>query len=112
MDSISVTIKHTGGKTHSLTLDPSEAPRVFKEAIYQSTGIPVDQMKVMTKGAVIKEDWGQIKLKDGMSFMVVGAAGELPKPPEKKIVFIEGSVLDHLLHPRFGRTEPSCAFSS
>jgi hypothetical protein len=26
----------------------------------------------------------------GQSFMVIGAAGELPKPPEKPIVFLEG----------------------
>jgi ubiquitin carboxyl-terminal hydrolase 14 len=26
----------------------------------------------------------------GQTFMVIGAAGELPKPPEKPIVFLEG----------------------
>jgi ubiquitin carboxyl-terminal hydrolase 14 len=112
MSTIAVTIKHTGGKTYSLTLDTSEPPRVFKEAIYQSTGIPVVQMKVMIKGVTIKEDWGKIKLKAGMSFTVLGTAGDLPKPPEKKVLFIEGSVLDHLLHPRSCRTDPCCAFSS
>lgn len=30
----------------------------------------------------------------GQTFMVIGAAGELPKPPEKPIVFLEG------LHPQ------------
>lgn len=29
----------------------------------------------------------------GQTFMVIGAAGELPKPPEKPIVFLEGLVL-------------------
>ena len=28
----------------------------------------------------------------GQTFMVIGAAGELPKPPEKPIVFLEGLV--------------------
>jgi ubiquitin carboxyl-terminal hydrolase 14 len=27
----------------------------------------------------------------GQTFMVIGAAGELPKPPEKPIVFLEGT---------------------
>lgn len=26
----------------------------------------------------------------GQTFMVIGAAGELPKPPEKPVVFLEG----------------------
>lgn len=26
----------------------------------------------------------------GQTFMVIGAAGELPKPPEKATVFLEG----------------------
>jgi len=26
----------------------------------------------------------------GQTFMVIGTAGELPKPPEKPIVFLEG----------------------
>lgn len=111
MASISVTIKHSG-KTYNLSLDPSLSPRTFKETIYQSTGVPVDRMKVMIKGGTLKDDdWGKLVLKEGMSFMVLGAAGELPKPPEKKMVFLEGSVVDRRLHLGFSRAEPRCAFS-
>lgn len=28
----------------------------------------------------------------GQTFTVIGAAGELPKPPEKPIVFLEGKI--------------------
>lgn len=28
----------------------------------------------------------------GQTFTVIGAAGELPKPPEKPIVFLEGEI--------------------
>lgn len=100
MASIPVTIKHSG-KTYSLALDGSQPPRIFKETIYQSTGVPVDRMKVMIKGGTLKDDdWGKLALKEGMSFMVLGTAGELPKPPEKKIVFLEGFVVDHCLCPQ------------
>jgi len=89
MSSIPVTIKHTG-KTHPLTLDAAQPPRVFKETIYQTTGVPVDRMKVMIKGGTLKDDdWGKLALREGMSFMVLGTAEELPRPPEKKIVFLE-----------------------
>jgi ubiquitin carboxyl-terminal hydrolase 14 len=90
MASIQVTAKHSG-KSYSLALDASQSPKVFKDAIYKVTGVPSDRMKVMVKGGTLKDDdWGKIALKDGMSFMVIGAAGELPKPPEKKTVFLEG----------------------
>ena len=93
MSLFQVTVKHSG-KTHSLALDASQPPRVFKDAIYQSTGVPPDRMKVMVKGGTLKdEDWGKVVIKEGMSFMVIGAAGELPKPPEKQTVFLEGKLI-------------------
>ena len=36
-------------------------------------------------------DWKKVAPKEGQTFMVIGAAGELPKPPEKPIVFLEGA---------------------
>jgi len=35
--------------------------------------------------------WSKVAPKVGQTFMVIGAAGELPKPPEKPIVFLEGA---------------------
>ena len=37
--------------------------------------------------------WTKVAPKAGQTFMVIGAAGELPKPPEKPIVFLEGAPL-------------------
>jgi ubiquitin carboxyl-terminal hydrolase 14 len=90
MSLFQVSVKHSG-KTHSISLDASQPPLVFKDAIYQSTGVPPDRMKVMIKGGTLKDDdWGKVAIKEGMTFMVIGAAGELPKPPEKQTVFLEG----------------------
>ncbi|KAJ7456957.1 hypothetical protein FB451DRAFT_1275366 [Mycena latifolia] len=90
MAPIAVNIKHAG-KTYALNLDPDLPAKAFKEEVYQATGIPVDRMKVMVKGGVLKDDtpWQKINPKAGQTFMVIGAAGELPKPPEKPIVFLE-----------------------
>ncbi|PFH46501.1 hypothetical protein AMATHDRAFT_7737 [Amanita thiersii Skay4041] len=90
MAPINVHIKHVG-KNHDIHLDPDLPPLAFKEAIYQVTGVPVDRMKVMIKGGVLKDDtpWKKISPKEGQTFMVIGAAGELPKPPEKPILFLE-----------------------
>lgn len=53
MAPLPVQIKHAG-KTHDVELDPDLPPNVFKDSIYQVTGVPVDRMKVMVKGGVLK----------------------------------------------------------
>ncbi|KAG5641931.1 hypothetical protein DXG03_003957 [Asterophora parasitica] len=90
MAPLAVQIKHAG-KAYDVQLDPDLPPAIFKDAVYQVTGVPVDRMKVMVKGGVLKDDssWKKIGPKAGQSFMVIGAAGELPKPPTKPIVFLE-----------------------
>ncbi|KAJ7222401.1 hypothetical protein GGX14DRAFT_428633 [Mycena pura] len=90
MAPFSVNVKHAG-KTYTLDLDPDLPAKAFKEAVYQATGVPVDRMKVMVKGGMLKDDtpWQKIAPKAGQTFTVIGAAGELPKPPEKPIVFLE-----------------------
>ncbi|KAF9450746.1 cysteine proteinase [Macrolepiota fuliginosa MF-IS2] len=90
MAPVAVHVKHAG-KTYDIQLDPDLPPAIFKDAVYQVTGVPVERMKVMVKGGVLKDDmsWKKIGPKPGQTFMVIGAAGELPKPPEKPIVFLE-----------------------
>ena len=98
MPLISVRINH-GGNKPILLLDTSKPPRDFKERVSQLTGVPVDRMKVLIKGhlGLLKDEtWGNLTLKGDMRFTVLGIAAELPKPPEKKIVFLEGSVVDPL----------------
>jgi len=53
MAPISVHIKHAG-KTHDVQLDPDLPPAMFKGVVYQVTGVPVERMKVMVKGGVLK----------------------------------------------------------
>ncbi|PPR02299.1 hypothetical protein CVT24_011637 [Panaeolus cyanescens] len=90
MAPLDVHVKHAG-KTYDVKLDPDLPGSAFKDAIYQVTGVPPDRMKVMVKGGVLKDDasWKKIAPKAGQTFMVIGAAGELPKPPPKPIVFLE-----------------------
>lgn len=130
MAPLAVHVKHAG-KVHDVELDPDLPPNVFKEAVYQVTGVPVDRMKIMVKGGVLKVrllnrcGWNQnlngisaggLELEEdrtqggmhhrhtsrwsryliasqGQTFMVIGTAGELPKAPEKPIVFLEGKEL-------------------
>ncbi|KAF8525714.1 hypothetical protein JB92DRAFT_3081660 [Gautieria morchelliformis] len=90
MPAIPVAVKHAG-KTHQLQLDTDAPATAFKNEVYQVTGVPPDRMKVMIKGGVLKDDtdWRKVAPKPNQTFMVVGAAGELPKPPPKPVVFLE-----------------------
>jgi ubiquitin carboxyl-terminal hydrolase 14 len=53
MAPLAVHVKHAG-KTLDVELDPTLPPAVFKEAIYQVTGVPPERMKVMIKGGMLK----------------------------------------------------------
>ncbi|CDO68739.1 hypothetical protein BN946_scf184989.g5 [Trametes cinnabarina] len=90
MAPIPVKIKHAG-KTHDIQLDPDQPATAFKDAVYQVTGVPPDRMKVMIKGGILKDDTDlrKVAAKPGQTFMVIGAAGELPKPPETPVKFLE-----------------------
>ncbi|WVF70108.1 hypothetical protein IAT40_004896 [Kwoniella sp. CBS 6097] len=68
-----VQIRH-GGRTQDLEIDVTNGSAAFKGAIYGVTGVPVERMKVMVKGTVLK---------------VIGTAGPLPAPPSKPTVFGE-----------------------
>ena len=53
MAPLAVKIKHAG-KVHEVQLDPDQPATVFKDAVYQVTGVPPERMKVMTKAGVLK----------------------------------------------------------
>ncbi|KAG8895965.1 deubiquitinating enzyme, partial [Tulasnella sp. 417] len=93
-----VSIKHSGKVYDDLELDPTKPGSAFKQTIYEKTGVPPDRMKVMIKGrasgiagGMLKDDtdWGKVGPKEGQIFTVIGAAGELPKPPSTPVTFLE-----------------------
>ncbi|KZT50946.1 cysteine proteinase [Calocera cornea HHB12733] len=90
MVSMPVTVKH-GPTSHTLTLDTTQPPLTFKGLISDVTGVPVDRMKVMLRGKIVKDEskWDEFKPKAGQTFMVLGSATELPKGPTKPVVFLE-----------------------
>ena len=53
MAPLNVHIKHAG-RIHDVQLDIDQSPTVFKDAIYQVTGVPPERMKVMVKGGILK----------------------------------------------------------
>ncbi|KAI8377303.1 hypothetical protein BD560DRAFT_432995 [Blakeslea trispora] len=91
MPKINVTVKWNGKKFDNLELDTDESPELFKTQIYSQTGVPPERQKIMVKGGILKDttDLNKLGLKEGHSFMMMGTAGELPKPPPKPVQFLE-----------------------
>ncbi|KAL9932478.1 hypothetical protein V8E36_008595 [Tilletia maclaganii] len=87
---VTVKVKHNG-KVHEVVLDPSQPAPVFKQALYEKTGVPPERQKMVVKGGMLKDDTDMAKLgaKNGQLFMLIGTAGELPKGPTGPITFIE-----------------------
>lgn len=73
----------------AVELSTDESPEVFKAQLFTLTSVPPDRQKVMLKGAVIKDDWGKAKLKNGVTLLMMGTAEELPQEPVEKTVFLE-----------------------
>jgi hypothetical protein len=53
MSPLKVHIKHAA-KVHDVELDPDRPASVFKDAVYRVTGVPLDRMKIMIKGGILK----------------------------------------------------------
>ncbi|PWZ01534.1 cysteine proteinase [Testicularia cyperi] len=87
---VPIKVKHNG-KLHDIDLDTAGAATAFKQTIYEKTGVPPERMKVMIKGGMLKDDHDLTKIgaRPGQTFMVIGSAGELPKPPSGPITFLE-----------------------
>ncbi len=63
-----VSVKHAGKVYDDFELDPAAAGSVFKQAIYERTGVPPERMKVMIKGGMLKDDvvpdWTKLGVKE------------------------------------------------
>uniref|UniRef100_T1IX76 Ubiquitin carboxyl-terminal hydrolase n=1 Tax=Strigamia maritima TaxID=126957 RepID=T1IX76_STRMM len=69
-----------------------EEPMLFKAQLYALTGVQPDRQKVMIKGATLKDDdWGSIKLKDGIMILMMGSKEEdhLKLDSVEKVTFVE-----------------------
>lgn len=68
-----------------------EDPLVFKAQLFALTGVQPSRQKVMLKGTTLKDlDWGNIKLKDGVTVLMMGSKEEdVPTEPMEKPLFVE-----------------------
>ncbi|WFD29504.1 ubiquitinyl hydrolase 1 [Malassezia sp. CBS 17886] len=93
---------------YDVVLDSAGSGLAFKEAIALCTQVPPDRQKVMIKGGLLKDDTDLSKIgaRAGQQFLVLGAAGALPKAPETPVMFLEDMKGDALTKAVRAREEP------
>uniref|UniRef100_H2Y5T7 Ubiquitin carboxyl-terminal hydrolase n=1 Tax=Ciona savignyi TaxID=51511 RepID=H2Y5T7_CIOSA len=97
MPMFKVNVKWGKEKYTDIELSSEEPPSVFKLQLFSLTNVLPERQKVLLKGATIKEDWGNLKLKNGTTFLLMGSAEALPQEPEQKTVFMEDMTEDQLV---------------
>ncbi|XP_033224103.1 ubiquitin carboxyl-terminal hydrolase 14 [Belonocnema kinseyi] len=75
----------------NVEVNTDEEPMLFKAQLFALTGVQPERQKVMLKGMTLKdEDWGTMKLKDGVTVLMMGSKEEdVPTEPAEKPLFIE-----------------------
>ncbi|KAG7523975.1 ubiquitin carboxyl-terminal hydrolase 14 [Solea senegalensis] len=97
MPVFSVNVKWGKEKFDAVELNTEEPPMVFKAQLFALTGVQPDRQKVMVKGGTLKDDeWGNIKLKNGMTLLMMGSAEALPEEPSDRPMFAEDMTEEQL----------------
>uniref|UniRef100_A0A1A7X7S0 Ubiquitin carboxyl-terminal hydrolase n=1 Tax=Iconisemion striatum TaxID=60296 RepID=A0A1A7X7S0_9TELE len=97
MPVFTVNVKWGKEKFDAVELNTEEPPMVFKAQLFALTGVQPDRQKVMVKGGTLKDDeWGNIKLKNGMTLLMMGSAEALPEEPSVRPMFVEDMTEEQL----------------
>ncbi|XP_036374890.1 ubiquitin carboxyl-terminal hydrolase 14 [Megalops cyprinoides] len=97
MPVFTVNVKWGKEKFDAVELNTEEPPMVFKAQLFALTGVQPDRQKVMVKGGTLKDDeWGNIKLKNGMTLLMMGSADALPTEPAVRPMFVEDMTEEQL----------------
>uniref|UniRef100_A0A8C1K0H2 Ubiquitin carboxyl-terminal hydrolase n=1 Tax=Cyprinus carpio TaxID=7962 RepID=A0A8C1K0H2_CYPCA len=92
-----VNVKWGKEKFDAVELNTEEPPMVFKAQLFALTGVQPERQKVMVKGGTLKDDeWGNIKLKNGMTLLMMGSADALPEEPVVRPMFVEDMTEEQL----------------
>lgn len=87
-----INVKWGKQKFKDVELDTEQDAEAFMTQLYTLTNVPIDKQKITIKGSKLKEDTDMksLKLKDGMTIMMIGTAeGKFLKEPKEKTLFLE-----------------------
>ncbi|XP_003705647.2 ubiquitin carboxyl-terminal hydrolase 14 isoform X1 [Megachile rotundata] len=75
----------------NVEVNTEEEPMLFKAQLFALTGVQPERQKVMLNGMILKDDdWGNVKVKDGITVLMMGSKEEdVPVEPFEKPLFLE-----------------------
>ncbi|CAD6200012.1 unnamed protein product [Caenorhabditis auriculariae] len=78
-----------GREKYEVEVNPSEPTIVFKSKLYSLTNVVPERQKLIAKGITFgDESWEGITITPGMTFMLMGSVGEIPRVPVESIEVI------------------------
>ncbi|XP_015598683.1 ubiquitin carboxyl-terminal hydrolase 14 [Cephus cinctus] len=91
MPQFSIKVKWGKELFPNVEVNTDEEPMLFKAQLFALTGVQPERQKVMLKGMTLKDDdWGNIKLKDGVTVLMMGSKEEdVPTEPTERPLFLE-----------------------
>ena len=85
-----VNVKWQKEKFNDVECDTDQSPDNFKAVIFSLSGVSPDRQKVMMPGGTLKDNWNGIRVKDGITIMMMGTSEEFLSASEvEKPKFIE-----------------------
>ncbi|XP_055347299.1 ubiquitin carboxyl-terminal hydrolase 14-like [Paramacrobiotus metropolitanus] len=77
-----VNVKWGKNKYDDIQTNTDEPPELLKAQLFALSGVPPDRQKLMIKGKTIQDAaWGDVKVADGATIMMMGSADALPAGP-------------------------------
>jgi len=88
-----------GKEKLAANINTNETPDVFKMQLFSLTNVLPERQKVMIKGKVLKDNWSDFKLKNGLTILLLGSAEAVHatmSEPIEKTKFMEDMTEDEL----------------
>ena len=90
MPNFKINVKWAKDKFTDVEVNTDEEPMVFKAQLFALTGVQPERQKVMLKGAILDQTWEKVKIKDGITLLMMGTKDEdMPSQPVEQTRFVE-----------------------
>ena len=90
MPNFKINVKWAKEKFTDVEVNTDEEPMVFKAQLFALTGVQPERQKVMLKGAILDKTWEKVKIKDGITLLMMGTKDEdMPSQPVEQTRFVE-----------------------
>ena len=90
MPNFKINVKWAKEKFTDVEVNTDEEPMVLKAQLFALTGVQPERQKVMLKGAILDQTWEKVKIKDGITLLMMGTKDEdMPSQPVEQTRFVE-----------------------